>query len=554
MGKLSLAAPAAGATFVVNSSLDTPSSDPATGVCADAQGKCTLRAAIMVANFVKGTVTILLTAGLYTLARPGYDDAALVGDLDIGTDLTIQGAGSGVTIVDGNGALTGDRVFQVLNSVQTVTFSGMTIRSGQSLSSTVGVIGGGGIYMEGAGHLRLSDVILEGNTALNGGGLYANLSAQGGSVELDHVIVRDNTVTEGGVGAGGGVMAQFLSNSSTMDVHDSLVYANTADGTGGGFFTAGPDLSHWSIERSEINSNTAASGAGIGNFLPLSLADSRLRDNHAAIDGGGIEAFSPLAITRTTLVANSAGRFGGGIFDLATGSSALYNDFADIEQSTLSGNYAQYGGGIYHDGFANYNSRLTLTDSTLSGNTVSLDGGGLNLYNGQAQLFNTTIAGNQVRLGFPTPGPGIGGGLYIATPAVITVTNTLIANNTRGNGIMLPGADDCYSYGTTGELAFSLIKTLTNCFITGPQIGNITGLDPHLGPLGYYGGSTPTLALLPGSPAIDAGATAGCSGMAGAPISIDQRGYPRPYGAKCDIGALEYDPNAAMIYLSLLQK
>ena len=67
--------------------------------------------------------------------------------------------------MDGNGTVTADRVFKILSTAQNVTLSGMTIRNGQSLSSTVGVIGGGGLYMEGAGHLLLSDVIVEGNTA-----------------------------------------------------------------------------------------------------------------------------------------------------------------------------------------------------------------------------------------------------------------------------------------------------------------------------------------------------------------------------------------------------
>jgi CSLREA domain-containing protein len=59
------AAPVTGNTFVVNSALDTPNADPATGVCADAQGRCTLRAAIMVADFVSGASTIVLPAGIY---------------------------------------------------------------------------------------------------------------------------------------------------------------------------------------------------------------------------------------------------------------------------------------------------------------------------------------------------------------------------------------------------------------------------------------------------------------------------------------------------------
>jgi CSLREA domain-containing protein len=545
-----------GNTYTVNSTLDTPAADASKNVCADANGRCTLRAAIMVANFFTGANTIILPAGVYTLTRPGYEDGALVGDLNISNDLTIKGAGSSLTIVDGNGAVTGDRVFKILASANNVTLSGMTIRNGQSLLSGVGMpIGGGGLYTESAGNLLLSDVILDSNTALNGGGLFANLPALGGSIELSHVIVRNNKAISGGVGEGGGVMVQSLSDLSTMDVHDSLVVNNTTDGTGGGFFVQGSELAHWSIERSQINSNTAASGGGIGNFLPLALSDSRLHGNHVSFDGGGIEAFLPLAISRTTLDANSANRYGGGIFDLATGSTPLYNDFVNITQSTLSGNFAKDGGGIYHDGFINYNSLLTLTNSTLTGNVVSLDGGGLEIYNGQAQLFNTTIAFNLVHLGIPIPGPGIGGGIYITIPAVLTAENTIIAKNSRGNGITLPTPDDCYSVGgTTGTLAFDLITTTTNCFVSGPQGGNIVGSNPLLGPLQFNGGLTQTQTLLPGSPAIDAGATAGCTGAAGAPITVDQRGFPRPIGPLCDIGAIEYNPNAATVFLPLVLK
>ncbi len=555
------AAPAAANTFTVNSTNDTPAADPATGICADASGKCSLRAAIMVANFVKGTNTIILPAGVYLLTRPGYDDAALVGDLDIGSDLSIQGAGPGLTIVDGNGAVTGDRVFQVLNTVSNVTLSGMTIRNGKSVASTVGTIGGGGILIEGAGNLTLSNVILEGNMALNGGSLYANLTAQGGVVTLDHVIVRNNTVTDGGVGAGAGVFLSVLSGNSSADVHDSQVYGNTADGTGGGFFVSGTDLAHWSIERSQIYSNSADAGAGIGNFLPLTLTDSWLHDNHANVDGGGIEAFSPLAISRTTLAANTAKRYGGGIFDLATGNTALYNDFANITQSTLSGNAAHEGGGIYHDGYINFNSVLTLTNSTLSGNvayhpsgvTDSANGGGLYLYSGQAQLFNTTVAANVISINLFPANTGTGGGLYVnntSAISVLTVENSIIAKNVRSSGILLNVPDDCDSTGgTTGTLAFDLFTTTTNCFVTGGQVGNIVGQDPLLGPLASNGGDTQTMNLFPASPAIDTGATAGCSGAGGVPITVDQRGYPRPVGPACDIGAVEYNPNASTTYL-----
>ena len=105
----------AGNTYVVNSPADTVDADVgADPACADASGHCTLRAAIMQANFVTGLDTITLPSGVYLLTRPGDDDATVLGDLDIADDLTIQGAGSGVTIVDGNGAVTTDRVFQIL--------------------------------------------------------------------------------------------------------------------------------------------------------------------------------------------------------------------------------------------------------------------------------------------------------------------------------------------------------------------------------------------------------------------------------------------------------
>src|SRR5207245_2298235 len=106
--------------------------------------------------------------------------------------------------------------------------------------------------------------------------------------------------------------------------------------------------------------------------------------------------------------------------------------------------------------------------------------------------------------------------------------------------------DDCFSSGTVGTLAYDLILTTTNCFVTGPQGGNIVGQNPQLGPLQYNGGSTQTHALLPGSPAIDAGAPAGCTDDLGAPLTTDQRGVARPQdggtgqGLRCDIGAFEY--------------
>src|SRR5207248_11756751 len=72
-----------GGTYVVNSTADEPDADPADGVCGTASGDCTLRAAIMQANFTTGPNTITVPSGVYLITRVGYDDDGLVGDLDI---------------------------------------------------------------------------------------------------------------------------------------------------------------------------------------------------------------------------------------------------------------------------------------------------------------------------------------------------------------------------------------------------------------------------------------------------------------------------------------
>ncbi len=150
-------ASAAGSTYVVNSTADQQDIDQTDGQCLTISGTCTLRAAIMESNFPTGPNTITVPSGVHLLTRVGFDDSAVAGDLDISDNVTIQGAGSGATIVDGNGAVT----------------------NGKAPTVTTPRLVGGGIYRDGNSNsftplsLHLSDVVIEGNTAENGGGLYA---------------------------------------------------------------------------------------------------------------------------------------------------------------------------------------------------------------------------------------------------------------------------------------------------------------------------------------------------------------------------------------------
>src|SRR4051812_12649506 len=88
--------PALALTFTVNSTVDEPDATSGDGVCASApSGACTLRAAIMEANFLGGSHAITLPAGNYVLTRaPSGTNDASTGDLNVGASLAITGAGA----------------------------------------------------------------------------------------------------------------------------------------------------------------------------------------------------------------------------------------------------------------------------------------------------------------------------------------------------------------------------------------------------------------------------------------------------------------------------
>ncbi len=177
---------------------------------------------------------------------------------------------------------------------------------------------------------------------------------------------------------------------------------------------------------------------------------------------------------------------------------------------------------------------LTVTNSTVSGNHAG-DGGGL--YSVDAMtVTNSTIADNSATRS--------GGGIVGA----ISIADTIVAGNRVSSGGSNP---DCA--GTPRSLGYNLLGTGAGCSafvdnVNGDLVGTAgSPVDARLGPLQDNGGPTLTHALLPGSPAIDAGNPDGCRDDKGNLLTTDQRGAPRPdaAGAWCDIGAYEYDTAAA---------
>jgi cysteine-rich repeat protein len=249
--------------------------------------------------------------------------------------------------------------------------------------------------------------------------------------------------------------------------------------------------------------------------------------------GGGILNAGTLTLTNCTLSGNSA-EAGGAIFNAGT---------LTMTKCTLSDNSARGGSGGFGDGSGGgiYNSgghwnevgMLTLTNCTLSGNSAVGEGGGIANAVGVVTLTNCTLSENGgaiSNLCAPRPCDYC----FYCQSGSVTLTNTIIAESAgpscRGSAITDGG--------------HNLIEDATSpCGLTNGVNGNIVGVDPLLDPEGLKdnGGPTHTIALLPGSPAINAGDPSIC---ASPPVNgVDQRGYARPGTGhtQCSIGAYEAD-------------
>jgi len=286
-------------------------------------------------------------------------------------------------------------------------------------------------------------------------------------------------------------------------------------------------ISDVTIQNGSVPTGGGA-GAGMSAFGTFTLNNVVITNNTVNgtalgdIGGGIITGGSgtTLTINNSTISGNSADR-GGGIFAQLSGTLV-------IEGSTLSGNSAREAGGI--ETF----STTTITNSTISGNTADEGAGGL--FQGDVTtLVNVTITGNTADN--DNNGTGNGGG--ILSSGNLNLKHTIIAGNTDRGG----EGPDCF--GTVTSQDFNLVEDTTGCTIVGVTTNDITGADPTLGSLADNGGPTLTHALLAGSSAIDAGDPGGCTEAGGSSLETDQRGLARPADGNndgtetCDIGAYE---------------
>ena len=455
-------------TFTVTKTVDTND-----GSC---DSDCSLREAIAAINAAA-------TLDNEVIFEPSVFNAPRIITLTLG-ELT-TGNGSGTLAVSGKGAnlltINGgnqSRVFSNTNDA-TTTLNNLKLSGGNGTGGSN--TGFGGAANNENGRLTIAKSIIGGNAGNTGGGI----SSLVGTLKIFDSAVSGNTSnTAGGV---------FNQNTSATEIIDSIVEGNTSAATAGGIDNRGTLI----LKTSIVNGNSAASAAGIRN-------DSNGRLN----------------LIKSTVSNNAASGDGGGIFNFGTTSNV------SLANSTVNNNSASSGGGIYNF------STLTLINSTISGNSANLFGGGIlndGLFAATTTLTNVTVAQNRAN--------SRGGGVSNEN-GTVNARNTIFADNTAAGG----NAPD-FS-GVLTSQGYNLFGNTAGTTITGFGTGNLVNVNALLDPiLRDNGGSTRTHALLPNSPAIDKGSPLSPA------LLIDQRELTRPIdfpsipnalnGNGSDIGAFE---------------
>ncbi|MFT5445160.1 MAG: hypothetical protein ACI9DC_000320 [Gammaproteobacteria bacterium] len=306
--------------------------------------------------------------------------------------------------------------------------------------------------------------------------------------------IRD-TLTITGAGASLSII-HGPSNDRVFQVHAGVTLTITDVTITGGRDTFGAGLAMLSgsdvtLERVIVFDNRAmggGTGGGIHNDGgTLALGDVTLADN----------------------TANSGSAFGGGLYN---------NGVTILEQVTINGNSAKFGGGIY-----NTATGLTLNNVTISGNQAETDGGGI--WTDEAlTATHVTLALNAADSNLDLSGDGAG--IWAANGADVTLHNSIFSANTTYGA-----ADNVFSLGAAAltSLGGNVDDDGTAGLSQPSDTSGPAGVDLQLGALANNGGFTQTHTILIGSTAINHGV--------GTPLATDQRGTARD--ASVDAGAYE---------------
>lgn len=459
------------------------------------------------------------------------------------------------TVIDGGGLITlrghGSRHF-VVNTGVRLTLLDLTLRDGFANGDGGAIFNRGILVIENSvlrnnqtgvsfsggaivnyGDLTISDSLLEGNSGGGGGAVYPRW-ASSRTLIVDSIL-RDNHAVSPTSGWGGALLTW---DGAVVVIEDSDLSLNTAVVGGAVFNTTNSEIT---IRRSVLNQNQASQrGGAIANYQHLIIQNSTIAGNSSYYEGGGI--YSPggaIEIDSSRIVANvltfveGMGANIANVYTYLGNNQYRYSSLKLTNSTVAEGNAPLYGGGIFTNG------DLDIANTSVISNTAGGNGGGIYMMTetqGKVTLQNSTLADNNAG--------NHGGGIYKASGA-LGISSSTINNNVSqqsGGNIFMEleqGANtevlgtivangDCVQNATISQ-GYNLESGETCGF---DQASDQVNTDPLLQALAANGG--PTLTHLPGagSPAVDAFASFDCP-------ALDQRGFERPAGAACDIGAVE---------------
>jgi hypothetical protein len=268
-----------------------------------------------------------------------------------------------------------------------------------------------------------------------------------------------------------------------------------------------------------VNSTTAT-------FIGLTLRDGRGTDGSLDIFGATTAAaavISRCVFTNNASTVNGWAVIGGGSYTL------------DISDSMFTGNGVTGNSGVLVS-----NAATTLRNDTFANNTViaavTLWGGTHDVTNCtfvQGPTANSAIdtdATTRISHSTITGDPALNTGGIRVRGGNVSLRNTILGEHGADRSFIALG-------GTVTSLGNNLIDAASALFtpLASDQVGVALGLDP----LGSYGGWTQTRRVQATSNARDKIPAASCLDAAGNALTTDQRGFARPVGATCDVGAFE---------------
>ncbi|HZZ00610.1 MAG TPA: choice-of-anchor Q domain-containing protein [Candidatus Baltobacteraceae bacterium] len=374
---------------------------------------------------------------------------------------------------------------------------------------------------------KFSSNSVAGPGTAGGGAVFAAMGAL-----MNNVTMTSNKVS--GIQAVGGALALGTSGELThVTATGNSAISTTGEGGGGGIY----DVAGSSITDSSISQNTATTaGGGIFSMTNVEIiVDSSINNNvvttakAASAGGGGIYEANGIEMSQDTVAGNTVTVSGPG----PAGAGGILNGGGLLMVgSTISGNKVLGtapqggGGGILSD------SEIIAINNTISSNSSSIDGGGVeNAATSGVEFANSTFFQNAAN-----STTGHGGNIANLAGAALTLTNSVVGGGTAGGGAdVFNAASATLTSGGYDIFGTHFAGSGTYTAGTGDELNT----NPQLLPLSNNGGPTFTnadKATSPGKGHIPYAASA-CNGIT---ITTDQRGFTRGAGGRCDVGAYEY--------------